>query len=56
MAARKKTEDNLVLESQEEVAKKVVKEQEQKYVEGDIKYRCDFKSYEEYNKYKGAKA
>jgi len=30
---------------------KVVKEVEL----GDIKYRCDFKSYDEYNKYKGKK-
>ena len=26
-----------------------------KEVKGEVKYRCDFKSYDEYNKYKGVK-
>jgi hypothetical protein len=35
---------------------KTVKPQTQRdYREEGIKYRCDFKSYEEYNKYKGKK-
>jgi hypothetical protein len=32
-----------------------IKEQSKEYVSGTKKYRCDFKSYEEYYKYKGEK-
>jgi hypothetical protein len=50
MAARKKT-----VATDPNEGNKVVKEQSKKYVPGKTKHRCDFKSWEEYDKYEGPK-
>jgi len=48
MATKKKVEA--------EPKSKTVIIQKKDYVSGDVKYRCDFASYKEYDAYKGKKA